>query len=568
MQLRPYQQEAVEAVYGHLREREDNPCVVIPTGGGKTPVMATICDDAITKWDGRVLVLAHVKELLEQTRDHLAEMAPDLQVGVYSAGLKRRDTEHAVIVAGIQSVYRRAYDLGAFDLVMVDEAHWIPPEGDGMYRRFLADAKVVNSNVRMIGLTATPFRMTSGMICRPEGFLNHVCYEIGVKELIRDGYLCKLRSKAGSRKADFDSLHVRGGEFIASETEELMDNDDLVEAACEELVEHTKDRKSVLIFASGVEHGRHIRRLLQDAHGAGCGFVHAGTSSADRDALITRFRGNGQTGLFAGKGPLKYLCNVNVLTTGFDAPNVDCIAMLRPTMSPGLYYQMVGRGFRLCPGKEDCLILDFGGNVLRHGPVDAIRVQEQDRRGNGDAPAKECPECHELVAAGYAVCPECGYEFPPRERHHHAPKASTESVLSGEVTIIDYDVQAITYAAHTKKDAPPDHPQTLRVDYQVGFQSWFSEWVCIEHTGWPRQKAESWWRERSDEPCPQTAEEAVEVARSGDLAEAAVIKVRHVSGEKYPRIIGYTLAPKPREPGADEELEPVGAWYDDEEVPF
>jgi len=587
MELRPYQREAVDAVYRYLRERDGNPVIVLPTAAGKTPLLATICDDAITKWNGRVLVLAHVRELLEQTRGHLAEMASHLRVGIYSAGLRRRDTDHAVIVAGIQSAYRRACDLGPFHLVLIDEAHMIPPEGDGMYRQFLADAKVINPNIRVIGLTATPFRMTSGPICTPDGYLNAICYEIGVKELIRDGYLCPLRTKAGHDKADFENLHVRGGEFIPVEVEAAMDTDALVRSACAEIVEYTKDRHSVLIFASGVQHGRHIQQILQDVHGVECGFVCGATPDTERDELLARFRGNGQAALFGGKGPLKCLCNVNVLTTGFDAPNIDCVALLRPTNSPGLYYQCCGRGFRLHPSKKDCLILDYGGNVLRHGPVDAIRVQEQDKRGEGEAPAKECPNCHELVVAGYQTCPECGYEFPPPERQRHEPKASTESVLSGEVTVLDYEVQAVTYAVHVKKDAPPDHPRTMRVDYQVGFQLWFSEWVCIEHTGWPRQRAESWWRERCHEACPATADAAVEIARSGALAPTLSIKVRQVSGEKFPRIIGYTLGPKSprpsagsgrhelvecREPGADEDIEqeaePAAAWYDDLDVPF
>jgi len=181
MQLRPYQSQAVAAVYEHLRTRDDNPVVVIPTGGGKTPVMAMLCDDAVTRWSGRVLVLAHVKELLEQTAGTLDRMAPHLHIGLYSAALNRRDTEHSVIVAGIQSVFRRATELDAFDLVIIDEAHMIPPEGEGMCQTSLKEAKVVNPHLRVIGLTATPFRMTSGMICQPDHFLNHVCYEVGIR---------------------------------------------------------------------------------------------------------------------------------------------------------------------------------------------------------------------------------------------------------------------------------------------------------------------------------------------------------------------------------------------------
>ena len=195
--LRPYQESAKAAVYDHLRTRDDNPCVVLPTAAGKTPVIASICKDAVSQWSGRVLILAHVKELLQQATGKLRAICPEVQFGVYSAGLRRRDTSEPVIVAGIQSVYRRACQLDAFNLVIVDEAHLIPTDGDGMYRRFLTEAKVVNPKVRIIGFTATPFRMDDGLICTPEHFLNHVCYEIGVRELIRDGFLSPLVTKAG-----------------------------------------------------------------------------------------------------------------------------------------------------------------------------------------------------------------------------------------------------------------------------------------------------------------------------------------------------------------------------------
>ncbi len=154
--LRPYQEAAVAAVYEHLRMRNDNPVVVLPTGAGKSLVIAKLAYDAVCQWLGRVLVVTHVQELVEQNADKIRRASPELKVGVYSAGLRRRDTREAVIVAGIQSIFRRACELDAFDLVIVDEAHTIPPDGDGMYRQFLDDAEVVNPAVRVIGLTATP----------------------------------------------------------------------------------------------------------------------------------------------------------------------------------------------------------------------------------------------------------------------------------------------------------------------------------------------------------------------------------------------------------------------------
>ncbi|NLX60643.1 MAG: DEAD/DEAH box helicase family protein [Phycisphaerae bacterium] len=553
MDLRPYQQEAVASVYDYLRRRDDNPCIVIPTAGGKTPVMATICRDAVERWDGRVLILAHVKELLEQAVDKLHTMPPDLwmKIGVYSAGLKSRDRDHPIIVAGIQSVYRRAAELDRFDLILVDEAHMIPPDGDGMYRQFLAEARVVNPNVRLVGLTATPYRMSSGTICGPENLLNEVCYEVGVRELIVQGYLCPLRSKAGRQKADTSGLHLRGGEFIAAEAEALMDDDALVRSACVEIVEHTKDRHSVLIFAAGVKHAGHVQRVLA-GHGQECGFVCGETLPFERANTLSRFR----------EGQLKYLVNVNVLTTGFDAPNIDCVALLRPTNSPGLYYQMVGRGFRLHPGKQDCLVLDFGGNILRHGPVDALQIKDKES-GGGEAPAKECPNCHAVIHAAYATCPECGHEFPPPEREKHDRQATTEGVLSGEVTTTEHEVIDTVYRVHRKRGADDDHPRTMRVDYYADLNTFFSEWVCFEHSGFARNKAEKWWRERSNEPMPESAEDSVAIAQAGGLCETLAVTVRHVAGEKYDRIINYRLGAKPsRLP------EPEYVAADDDIIPF
>ncbi|MEZ6097146.1 MAG: DEAD/DEAH box helicase family protein [Pirellulaceae bacterium] len=562
--LREYQKSALESVYHHLRTREDNPCVVIPTGGGKTPIISQLCRDAVMRWNGRVLVLAHVKELLEQTAMTLRKIAPDLPVGVYSAGLSKRDTTHSVIVAGIQSVFKRACELDAFDLIIVDEAHLLPPDGEGMYQTFLSDARIVNPNVRLIGLTATPYRLKSGMLCGPANLLNHVCYEIGVKELIVEGYLCPLKTKAGRRKAEYSGLHVRQGEFVSSEVETLVDTDELVGAACREIVGATKDRNSVLIFAASVAHAEHICTALQTMTDAECAVITGETKPNVREEIIARFKGQSIAANLFGdpKPPIKFLINVNVLTTGFDAPNVDCVVLLRPTASPGLYYQMVGRGFRLHPSKQDCLVLDYGDNILRHGPVDAIQIAERNSKG-GEAPAKECPECQAVVHAAYTNCPECGFTFRPPEKNKHGVNASREGILSGEITDTEYEVLDVAYNVHVKRDAAEDAPRTMRVDYRVGLAHWQSEWVCIEHSGFARQRAMAWWRERTTDPFPDSAERAVEVANAGGLAFPIKITVRSISGEKFDRIIECELGEMPEPIEIETTLE-----YDDSEVPF
>ena len=562
MQLRPYQEAAVTAVYDHLRNRDDNPCVVLPTGTGKSLVIGKLASDAVERWNGRVLILAHVKELLQQNADKLRGICPKLPVGIYSAGLKRRDTDTPVLVAGIQSVYRKACDLDPFDLVIVDECHTIPKDGEGIYRRFLKDCLVINPQLRVIGLTATPYRLDSGLVCTPEHFINHVCYEAGLREMIRDGYLTPLVPKEGMAKADLSGLHVRGGEFISNEVDAAMNQPDLVIQACDKIVAYSRDRQAVMIFACSVAHGQQIVQVLAQRHGIECGFVSDQTSSAQRDELLCRLRGDSQPSLL-GTAPLKYICNVNVLTTGVDVPRVDCIALLRATQSAGLLVQMVGRGTRLYPGKQNCLILDYGGNIERHGPIDQIRTPDKRRIGVGGAPAKKCENCNGLVATGYANCPQCGHPFPPPQRAEHAPKASSAGVLSGQITDVEYEVLDTVYRVHTKRDAADDDPRTMRVDYRIGLKDWHSEFVCLEHSGFAFHKAKRWWRERSPDPIPDSIEQAVAIAEAGGVATSLRITVRSIAGEKYDRIIKHELGEMPQ----PIEFRPADP-YDDDEVPF
>ena len=545
--LRPYQSEAVEAVYRHLREKDTNPCVVIPTAGGKSLCIAQVAKDAVTKWGGRVMILAHVKELVEQNAAKLKSICPELPVGVYSAGLDSRDTKEPVVVAGIQSVANKADAFKPFDLVLVDECHLIPPDGEGRYRTFIEAERRLNPRVRLVGWTATPYRTQGGLICRPENLLNEVCYEVGVKELINRGYISRITARAGKVKADTDALHVRAGEFVAEDVERVMGEDRLVSSACREIVELTKDRKACLIFCASVAHCRKVAEQISRLSGEECAVVTGETPADEREETIRRLRGEAvKADLFADKPPLRYCCNVSVLTTGTDIPRLDTIALLRPTNSPGLLVQMVGRGFRLSPetGKHECVVLDYGRNIERHGPIDMIRVGEQGH-GNGERLAKECPKCRTLVNLSVMLCPECGHEWPRKEpeRASHEATAAKAAILSGEVTVETFPVTHTSYQVWEKRGALPSAPKTVRVTYDVDYLTHYSEWLCPEHTGYARRKFEKWWREHARPECmvPETAADVCECELAGMLREVKSITVRFVSGQKYPEVVGCEL---------------------------
>jgi DNA repair protein RadD len=528
--LRSYQEIAVESVYRHLRQRDDNPVVVVPTGGGKTPIIARICHDAVVKWSGRVVILAHVKELLEQSYKHLErDVQGAFPIGIYSAGLGSRDTGYPVTIAGIQSAFRNVDDFQPADLILVDEAHRIPPDGEGQYRTFLDGMKRKNPNVRLIGFTATPYRTSTGAICAKENLLNRICFEVGVRELIMNGYLSPLVTRGGQVDTDFSGISVKRGEFDQNQLETLMSEDIKVATAISDIFHRAKDRKKILIFASGVDHGRKIVEFLKsEPEDAGSvGQIYGETPADERADLVKRFR----------DGDLRILVNVDVLTLGFDAPNVDCVALMRATMSPGLYYQMVGRGFRIAPGKKDTLVLDFGDNVVRHGPVDVLAPISKSGGGDGDGrpPAKKCPECCLIVMAGSSACPECGYQFPKPEARHQA------NSYAGSVVSEDQEcpVLAIDYSAYVKKKDDGTTSRTLKVEYLIsdlGIR--VSEWVCLEHSGWARDKAVGWWTRRAGSgPAPKTIDEAL--AHVHELARPTSLKVGF--GGRYPEILKYTF---------------------------
>jgi DNA repair protein RadD len=217
-----------------------------------------------------------------------------------------------------------------------------------------------------------------------------------------------------------------------------------------------------------------------------------------------------------------------VLTTGFNAPGVDLLAMLRPTKSAGLYVQIVGRGCRLAPGKTDCLVLDFAGNIARHGPIDAVSPKRPKGGEEGVAPTKACPDCFSIVHASVRTCPDCGHEFPPPELKIDAKASNLDVLTSGKSQWVP--VTRVSYARHDKPGKPP----SLRVDYWSGLTQ-HSEWICIEHPGYPRQKAASWWANRVQGlPLPQRVDEAI--ACAAKLRCPSEIAVRP-SG-RYTEVVG------------------------------
>lgn len=485
MQPRPYQYECLEALYSHVNTKHgSNPCNVIPTGGGKSALIAW----ANQHWKQeaphfRCCVLAHRKELVQQNVSELLSLYPEGDAGIFSAALGRRDYDASILFASIDSIYERSGDFTPFDVLHVDEAHRIPFKGEGKYRTFIEGCRRFNPKLITIGWTATPFRMNGGQICHKDHILNEICYEAKITDLIKDGYLCQLRSKVGATQPELKGVKRNsGGDYILKQLAEATNRETIVSSAVAELVRiiQAEKRRSVILFCVDIKHCLCVSKELRK-HGIFAPVITSKTGQVERDQVVTDFK----------VGRLRAVCNVNVYTEGFNAQCIDCIVLLRPTLSPGLFSQMVGRGLRIYARKSDCLVLDFAGCIDEHGPIDLL--------GGERTVMAVCGKCREAFSRAARCCPRCGWEIPKqeieriaeteKERRLHNVKASGRPILSNAPEICK--VNAVFCTRH-KKEGSPD---SLKIQYRCGLRM-FREWVCLDHEGYAKTKAQAWWRER------------------------------------------------------------------------
>lgn len=388
-QLRDYQRTAVEATLRHFRGSDAPACVVLPTGAGKSLIIAELARLARR----RVLVLAHVKELCEQNYEKFTRTGS--RAGVFVAGLGRKESGHAVTFASVQSVHRNLDQFGdPVSLLIVDECHRLSDADDSQFQQVLRHLQARSPRLKVLGLTATPYRLGYGWIYRyhhagkvrstdngqPPPFERCV-YEVTLSELIRRGFLTPPRLiDAPVALYDFSSLATdKFGHAPEQALNQLLVRSARVtEAIVSQVRELMETRRGAMLFAATVQHAQEIASYLPAAQ---TGLVLGDIPSGERDAVIADFKAQ----------KLKYLVNVSVLTTGFDAPHVDVIAILRRTESVSLFQQIAGRGLRLYPGKTDCLIIDYAGSGF-----------------NLFQP--EVGECRPTASVAVTVpCPECGH---------------------------------------------------------------------------------------------------------------------------------------------------------------
>lgn len=529
MLARWYQTEAVNALFNYFERNDGNPIIALPTGSGKSYVISMFLYSVLFHYPNqRIIVGTHVKELVQQDFDDFISIWPDAPAGVFSAGLGRKDMFQPITFAGIASIVNVIDIFGHIDLLIIDECHLLGPNADGMYMRLIAQLRLKNPKLKVIGLTATAWRTGMGLLTNGDIFTDivyDICNIPGFKRLFADGHLVPPRAKRTDTEFDFGGVKIVNGDFSKSGMNEVSAHAETTWKALNESLNKNPDRICRLVFCTGIDHSLLAADMLRHL-GLRVAAVHSKMSAKDRDDIILAYR----------NGELDALTNNGIATTGLNIKQIDHIVMLRGTMSVGLWVQMLGRGTRPYETdgyiKSDCIVSDHAGNARRLGPIDDPFIPKLKGKSAGDAPVKICPACDTYNHASARICDYCGEPF--QIKVGYKASAYEDVLVRSDMPVFEtFSVFHVFYTQHIKREAKPTDKPSLKATYNCGVRS-FIEFIPIETF---RKRASDWWRQRfqGSESVPETVSAAMNLIDK--LAQPKTITVW--VNKKYPEITSY-----------------------------
>lgn len=495
MELRPYQRDAVSAAVNVIKAG-GHPVLSLPTGSGKSLVLAEIARQALAAGQ-RVLSVTHVQELVEANAAEF-ERLTGIKPGVLCAGLERRDTADDVLFASVQSLYRPAQrgEIAAVDVIVVDECHLVADKKSGA--KFYPMVFDAFPAARRVGLSATPYRL-DGEVYGRDGYFTELAYEANVLDLVNLGYLAPLVGVNTLIRVDRSELKKIAGEFEMKAVT-LQEDREWLNRVVPSVLALAAERKHIAVFCPSVETAALATEVFREK---GCSADYVVGDTEDRSGKLEAWKAGG----------CRVMCSVNVLTTGFNFPALDCIVCLRPTASQGLWVQMLGRGTRRAAGKKNCLVLDYAGNLLVHGGIAAgVRDAFDESPAPGQPPVKvSAAPRPELIATV--------------KRVQQVSELTELDPMFARSAGADAEVRDVSYVVLPSKTLTGR--KLLMVAYDCernGLRFSAKQFVCTEYDGYAYQQAAGWFARRGCGSFPRSAEKAKTVARGLPCPRA--VKVR------------------------------------------
>lgn len=530
-QLRDYQVDAINALINHFNNNDENRVIVaMPTGTGKSLVIAEYIR-LLLEWfpDIKILMITHKMELIQQNKAQLLERVPNLDIGVYSNSLGSK-TIRQITFAGIDSIYRSVKNFGIVDYIFIDECHLVSDDMKTMYSKTLSHFYLLNKNMKLIGFTATPWRMKDGILTETRWW-DKVVYNLCDKNmfinLVNKGYLTKLVPYKREIEYNVNNLKTTANDYNLKELQERVNTSSYTVPIIKDVLKKIDEMgcKRTIIFSSGLEHSKNIQEELSKYNKSSV-VIDSTLDLADRINYIESFK----------QGQVDFLINYNILTTGFDCPEIDCIVVMRPTKSSVLWVQALGRGTRPAPEKEKCIVLDYGGNTHRLGTINdpfIPKKKESKKNGMGKQPVKDCPECGAILHLAEKKCTECGYEFPVK--NNLTLNSSEKDLISiSEHEIIVAKVNRFFGEAYKSRAGK----KMFRIGIDINTHIIY-EYLDVEGFGFPYHKAKQIWGTFTNIPLPKTIEECVEYEEQGVLNSPYKVRVWLNPPTKYPKILNY-----------------------------
>lgn len=523
--LRPYQQRALDELMSWLNRHNDgNPIVDACVGAGKSIIIAELCKSIIElDPQARIVMCVASKELCQQNLEKLRAIWEDAPAGVCSASLGQKDMNSQIIFATIGSIAKYAHELGKVNILIIDECHNVNSDNAGMYRSFIEDIKKYGSPyVCVIGFTGTPFRGDGIWLWQgKDPLFAGTATRVTMDELLKLGFLSPLVVDQGTPETiDTTGVKTSMGDYVVKDLENAALDPVIIKKTVSDLCERGAERKKWLIFCVTIDHAKAVLdelKVTENEHftlNLNPEMVTSKTSNIMRSDILARFK-------LPHNQPSAINCLVNVacLTTGFDAPSTDLIALLRPTKSPVLYVQIAGRGMRIADGKQNCLWLDYTSTTRDLGPVNLIKGRNKiNVVTDGTAPFKYCPDCGNMNPIHATECVECGALIPVNQNSPHNSTASNALPLHGfqSQPQLWFDIEQVGYYKHQGKNGKPP---TLRIDYHVVDEVYpISEWKCFEHDGFALRMASQWWSDHMvGFDIPFSVDEALQLIHENQL---------------------------------------------------
>ncbi len=501
MRLHPFQSEAIEALWSGIA-RNDRQLCVLPTGSGKGEILRVLLERSTVP----SLLLLNREKLVTQFAARLAHLNPGVYCSSYGAKRVSRIT-----IASVQSIH--AQRIEGLRFIIVDEAHNL---NEGTYATFLA-----NNPAKLIGFTATPYN-ERGLIYGEGKPFSRVAFTRNMRHMIDEGFIVAPVSKCPPEAIRTDGFRMRGGDYVIEDIDRACKDGGKIRRQVADALPRLASRRKCVWICVSIEHAEMVAAEIGNYETVSIIHSKHGENAANMDAFE--------------RGPVRHMVSIAMVSEGYDFPAIDAIVLMRPTRSPRLYVQAVGRGLRCAPDKRDCLVLDYGEVIKHLGPVWSPRVV------NGPVKKGEtlvigfrvCPECFTMFTADKC---ECGYEVPERELAKNLRAQAADADLMAAAPEV-LDVTDISFAQHKSKAGN----ECIRVSYYTGFATSVSEYFSNHPFSWSkgyqRMKQLTGWDFSSWKECydvldqleVETFPEKIEIIQDGKYS-----KIKRLIGTRGPR---------------------------------